>query len=143
MKKKFEIIVDTGDEFSFISLLHKVKISFIYYPFSSFYKLIFTPYLRILSWKDIALDKAHTIGRRGEWRDYIDLYFCIKNGFKLKEIIKNAKKKFGDTFSEKLFLSQLCYYEDIKDFSIEFIREKVSRIQVQRFLKEEIKKLSL
>jgi len=141
--RKIEIIVDTGDEFSFISLFHKVKISFIHYPYPSLYKIIPTPYLRIFSWRDIALDKAHTIGRRGEWRDYIDLYFAVKRGFGLKDIIKKAKKKFGDSFSEKLFLSQLCYYKDIQDFSVEFLKEKITKDQTQRFFENEVKKIKL
>ncbi|XOB41905.1 MAG: nucleotidyl transferase AbiEii/AbiGii toxin family protein [Candidatus Nealsonbacteria bacterium] len=138
--ERIEIIVDTGDEFSFVSAPHGVKISFIYYPFSPLYKTIPTPYLRFFSWKDIALDKSHTIGRRGEWRDYVDLYFAIKNGFPLENIIKGAQKKFGDSFSEKLFLSQLIYYGDLKDFTIEFIEKKHSSKEIQKFLAKEIEK---
>ncbi len=138
--KKIEIITDTDDEFSFVSVLHKVKISFIYYPFPSLYKIVSTPYLKLFSWKDIALDKAHTIGRRGEWRDYVDLYFIIKNGFSLKNIIKGAQKKFADSFSEKLFLSQLVYYKDLKDFTVDFISAKYSKKEIQDFLEKEVKK---
>lgn len=138
--KKIEIITDTGDEFSFVSVPHSVKISFIFYPFSPLYKIIPTPYLRFLLWKDITLDKAHTIGRRGEWRDYVDFYFTIKNGFPLKNIIKGAQKKFGDSFSEKLFLSQLVYFGDLKDFTIDFIGEKYSQKKIKNFLEKEVER---
>lgn len=138
--KQIEIIVDTGDEFSFISTPHKVKISFIYYPYSPLYKTIPTPYLNFFSWKDIGLDKARTIGRRGEWRDYVDLYFVIKKGFSLKEIIKGTEKKFGDSFSEKLFLSQLSYFGDIEDFTVDFIGEKDSPKEIKDFLEKEVEK---
>lgn len=138
--KKIEIITDTRDEFSFVSVSHSVKISFIFYPFSPLYKTIPTPYLRFFSWKDITLDKAHTIGRRGEWRDYVDLYFTIKNGFPLKNIIKGAQKKFGDSFSEKLFLSQLTYFADLKDFTIDFIGKKHSQKKIKNFLEEEVER---
>lgn len=107
------------------------------------YKTISISALRIYNWKEIALDKAHAIGRRGEWRDYIDLYFIIKTGFSLKSVIKGAKRKFGDIFSGKLFLSQLCYLGDIKDFSIELIKEEVSPPELQKFFEMEIKKLKL
>ena len=140
--KHIEIITDTGDELSFICPFN-VKISFIFYPFQNFYKPIKTPYLNISSWKDIALDKAHTIGRRGEWRDYVDLYFAIKKGLSFKNIIKAAKKKFGDAFSEKLFLSQLCYYGDIKDFSAEFLKEKPTKTEIQNFFEKEVKQLKI
>lgn len=138
--KKIEIIVDTGDEFSFVSLPHKIKVSFIYYPFSPLYKTISTPYLNFCSWKDIGLDKAHTIGRRGEWRDYVDISFIIKNGFSLKSIIRGAQKKFGDSFSEKLFLSQLTYYRDLKDFTVDFIGKEHSPKEIQSFLAEEVRR---
>lgn len=137
--KQIEIIVDTGDEFSFNSVPHKVKISFIYYPYSSLYKTISTPCLKFFSWKDIGLDKAHTVGRRGEWRDYVDLYFIIKNGLTLKDIIKGAEKKFGDSFSEKLFLSQLSYFGDIKDFTVDYIGKKHSKKEIQDFLAREVR----
>lgn len=141
--KKIKIEVDTGDEFSFISLPHQVKISFIHHPYPPLYKTVSTPFLKIFSWRDITLDKAHSIGRRGEWRDYIDLYFAVKRGFGLKDIIKKSEKKFGDVFSKKLFLSQLCYHKDIKDFTIEFIKEKVTKDELKRFFEKEIKKLKL
>ncbi|MFH1462640.1 MAG: nucleotidyl transferase AbiEii/AbiGii toxin family protein [bacterium] len=141
--KKIEIITDTGDEFSFVSLPYKVKISFIYYPFFPLYQTISTPYLKIFSWKDIALDKAHTIGRRGEWRDYVDLYFAVQKGFLLKNIISGAQKKFTDSFSEKLFLSQLTYWRDLKDFTINFIKKKYSQKEIEKFFQNQIKTIKL
>jgi len=140
--KKVQILVDTPDELSFISPL-SVKISFVFYPFNPVYKTISISALRIYNWKEIALDKAYAIGRRGEWRDYIDLYFIIKTGFPLKSVIRGAKRKFGDIFSGKLFLSQLCYFRDIKDFSIEFIKEEIAPPELQKFFEREIKKLKL
>ena len=140
--RKIDIIVNTGDEFSFQSPFN-VKISFVFYPFQPLYQPIPVSYLKIYHWRDIALDKAETIGRRGEWRDYIDLYFCVKNGFSLSDIIEGAEKKFGDLFSKKLFLSQLCYFEDIKDFSIEFVKGKASSSRIQGFFEKEIKKIKI
>jgi len=140
--KKVQILVDTPDELSFISPL-SVKISFVFYPFNPVYKTISISALRIYNWKEIALDKAYAIGRRGEWRDYIDLYFIIKTGYPLKSVIRGAKRKFGDIFSGKLFLSQLCYFRDIKDFSIEFIKEEIAPPELQKFFEREIKKLKL
>ncbi|MEW6067171.1 MAG: nucleotidyl transferase AbiEii/AbiGii toxin family protein [Nitrospirota bacterium] len=140
--KKFQILINTSDELSLVSSLG-VKISFIFYPFKPLYKIIPTAGLGIYSWKDIALDKAYTLGRRGEWRDYIDIYFILKAGFSLKKIIKQAEKKFGDSFSKKLFLSQLCYFGDIKDYSIELLKREITPSHLQRFFEEEIKKMEL
>ena len=140
--KRIEILADTGDELTFISPVG-VKISFVFYPFKNLYPTIKTPYLDFYFWKDISLDKAHTIGRRGEWRDYVDMYFIIKGGLGLTNILKEASKKFGDTFSEKLFLSQLCYYGDVHDFTVEFLGKEVSKNEIQNFLKEEVGKIKI
>lgn len=138
--KKIQIMVDTSDELSLVTPIG-VKVSFIFYPFKSLYKTIETAQLEVLNWKDIALDKAYTIGRRGEWRDYIDLYFCVKAGFSLQNIIQGAKRKFKGLFSEKLFLSQLCYFRDIKDYSIDIVKEDITPKQVKVFFEKEIKLL--
>ncbi len=140
---KIEIIVNTEDELSFISLPQDIKVSFICYPYKSLYSSISTPYLKIFSWQDIALDKAHTIGRRGAWRDYVDLYFVLNQGLTLKNILANAKKKFGDSFSEKLFLSQLIYIDDIKDFTVDFLDKKYQPEEIIKFFEKEITKIKL
>ena len=136
--EKVQILVDTSDELTFTTVF-AVKVSFVFYPFNPLYKIVRTANLGILNWKDIALDKAYSIGRRGEWRDYVDLYFCMKNGFSLEGIMKGAKKKFRDLFSEKLLLSQLCYFGDIKDYSIELMKEDITPQQLRQFFEREIK----
>jgi len=52
-----------------------------------------------------------------------------------------AKKKFGDLFSEKLFLSQICYLGDIKEFSIELVRGKITPRQLQFFFEKAVKNI--
>ena len=141
--KSIKIIVDTADEFSFIAMPQNVKVSFIYYPYKSLYKTIKTDYIPIFNWKDIALDKAHTIGRRGQWRDYTDLYFILKSGFTLKYIISQSEKKFDDSFSEKLFLAQLVYFNDLEDFTIEFFDEKFTQQDIKDFFEKEIDEIKL
>ena len=57
--------------------------------------------------------KAYALGRRSKWKDYVDLYFLLKNHFTLAEISDCANDLFGDLYSEKMFRAQLCYFEDI------------------------------
>jgi len=136
--ERVQVLVDTSDELSLV-IPSGVKISFVFFPFHPLYKIIPTHGLSIHGWKDIALDKAYSIGRRGEWRDYVDLYFCMKAGFSLEGIIKGARRKFRDLFSEKLFLSQLCYSGDIKDYSIELMKEAITPRQLWQFFENEVK----
>ncbi|KKP33082.1 MAG: hypothetical protein A2312_01400 [Candidatus Staskawiczbacteria bacterium RIFOXYB2_FULL_32_9] len=141
--KSINITVNTSDELSFISLPQEVKVSFIYYPYKSLHKIIPSDYISVFNWYDIALDKAHTIGRRGVWRDYVDMYFILKSGFSLQEIIKQSVKKFGDSFSEKLFLSQLVYFKDLENFTIEFLDQKYLQKDIEKFLEEQVGRISL
>ncbi|MDR1342473.1 MAG: hypothetical protein LBK18_04350 [Prevotellaceae bacterium] len=60
--------------------------------------------------------KAFALGRRAKWKDYVDLYFILKNHFSVAEISCEATKLFNEQFSEKLFRQQLAFYKDI-DYS--------------------------
>lgn len=140
--KPRQILLDTGDELSIISE-ENIKVSFIYYPFTCRFSPIVLEGAPAFFWKDIALDKAYTIGRRGEWRDYIDLYFSIQAGFALEDIIRQAKIKFGNVFSEKLLFSQLYYMGDIQDFSIELMEKNLSPEDVKKFFSQEVKRVKI
>jgi hypothetical protein len=64
--------------------------------------------------------KAYAIGRRGAARDYVDIEAAIsRGGITLADIIAAAKSRFvleGDcVFSDRLFLQQLVYTDDIHD----------------------------
>ena len=57
--------------------------------------------------------KAFALGRRSKWKDYVDLYFLLKNKYSVKEIVNKSIAIYGQEFSEKLFRAQLAYHEDI------------------------------
>ena len=135
---KIEVLINTPDELTFIAH-NQIKISFIFFPFKRKYKPVNVENsINLSSYKDVASDKAYTIGRRPEYRDYIDLFVILKNGFNLKRVIVDAKEKFAGEFSEKLFLSQLIYFEDLKDFTVEFIKEKFSIDEIKSFFKQAV-----
>lgn len=113
------ISVDTADELTFFTK-NKIKITFIYYPFGySFPTETLENGLKVFGIKDIAIKKAYTIGRRGEYRDYFDLYEILKNKYmNLSELITSTKKIYGSIFDEKMFLTQLVYFGDLRNFDI-------------------------
>jgi hypothetical protein len=61
----------------------------------------------------LAAMKAFALGRRAKWKDYVDLYFILKNYYSLAEISGKANELFGEMFSEKLFKMQLGYFKGI------------------------------
>lgn len=113
------IAVDTADELTFFTK-DEVKVTFLYYPFDHAYEFkTLENGLKLFSIGDIAIQKAYTVGRRGEYRDYFDLFIILKNAYmNLAEIISQAKKLYGSLFEEKIFLQQLVYFDDLLNFEI-------------------------
>lgn len=113
-------------------------------PFPLILDLLDYEGFKLLSVKEIAVSKAYTIGRRGSYKDYIDLYFVISEGHSsLREIIEIAEKKYGHEFNSRLFLEQLIYLEDVEDTEIIFLKNEVNRDYLKEFFETKIKELKL
>ena len=93
-------------------LINWVKISYIVYPFDIWNDFLEDNFIKLPDLLTLAAMKAYTIWRRAKWKDYVDLYFLIDK-FWIENIIKKAKQIYGWDFSEKLFIRQLGYFDDI------------------------------
>ena len=93
--------------------IHDVKLTFFRYPFDIQAKTMFENIIKLPSLLDLSAMKAYALGRRAKWKDYVDLYFLLTNCFSIEEISQRANEIYGDLFSEKLFRTQLTYFEDI------------------------------
>jgi hypothetical protein len=124
--------------------LNEVKITFLRYPFPPLFPLQRSQGIRLLSITDIAVTKAYTIGRRGEWKDYVDLYFCLyEKHCTLPEILSLAETKYGSEFNDRLFLEQLLYLDDVSETSINFLKKVVSTEELVRFFEEKVKEVQI
>lgn len=112
-------IVDQTDELTVI--VKDVKLTFLYYPFPLDFKESFEDVIKMPDLLTLAAMKVYALGRRSKWKDYVDVYFILKQ-FTLSDICNRAKEIFKDAFNEKLLREQLCYFDDL-DFreSINFI----------------------
>lgn len=138
-KKRLALpIVDNEDELSVI-MAPQIKLSFIYFPFPPLHPLIKTESMPVFAPQDLASNKAYVIGRRDAWRDYVDLFFLLKSGLSLKKVVTETAKRFGGAFSEKLFLEQLSYWGDIKDFTIDYIGKKYPPKEIQKYFQEVVR----
>jgi hypothetical protein len=80
--------------------------------------------------------KAFALGRRAKWKDYVDLYFLLRDCFTLDQISQKADVLFGQMFSAKLFRAQLSFHNDI-DYSegVEFMPgHEVPEKEIKDFL---------
>ena len=141
IKKTFgevNFYANTDDQISFETKNH-VKITFLWYYFKPLKQFIDTDSLSLVSVDDIAADKAITIGRRAVWRDYVDIFFLLKEKIlTLDSIISYAKKKFKGEFVETQFLEQLSYFGDLKEVPIEFVKHSYSSSEIKPYLEKEV-----
>lgn len=115
-----------------------VKIDFVHFPYPPIYKIVENKPISLFDVRDLASNKVYTIGRRATWRDYVDIFFLIKK-FGLRSIISDAKSRFKGEFSEKLFLEQLVYYDDLKIVPIKFIQNNYSTEDIMNYLQKTVR----
>ena len=94
-------------------IVNDVKVTFFQYPFPVIPNAKYEGYFRLPSLIQLAAMKAYALGRRSKWKDYVDLYFLLCNHFTISEISNVATQLFGELYSEKMFRSQLCYFDDV------------------------------
>lgn len=130
--------VQTSEQITFATR-DRIEVAFVHHPYKALQKIINTEYLPLFSLDDLAANKAYVIGRRGVWRDYVDLFFFLKwNLYSLDKISALAKKKFTGEFNEKLFLEQLVYFDDLIIVPITFIKESYGEKEIKSFLEKKV-----
>lgn len=127
------MVMDSGE---YTLSIKGVKFTFLHYPFNVEGKTWLKDFISLPSLLDLAAMKAYTLGRRMAWKDYVDLYFLLKNNLTLPKIARRAGALFKGGFNERLLREQLCYFDET-DMSekIDFLGETVSNQKIRHFLK--------
>jgi hypothetical protein len=94
-------------------VVNDVKVTFFQYPFPIDPTAKFENCFRLPPLLQLAAMRAYALGRRSKWKDYVDLYFLLLDHFTIADISAVATQIFGDLYSEKMFRSQLCYFDDV------------------------------
>jgi len=130
---KISRISEDTDQIHF--LVNDIKITFFHYPYKINHPLELGQSVSIPSLLTLASMKAYAIGRRAKWKDYVDLYFIIKDHLSVSEISREALNIFGQFYSEKLFREQLAFHKDI-DYSepVELLIPTPSEAEIKEFL---------
>ncbi len=124
--------------------LNSTQLTFVKYPYPLISKLETYQRVKLLSVPEIAATKAFTVGRRITFKDYVDLYFILKEKFiSLPKIIDICEKKYKKEFNDRLFLEQLVYSEDVEETPIQFLKRPVSKKEIEDYFQKVIKKLKL
>ena len=125
-------IYESSDQIHFI--IGNVKVTFMQFPF----KLKSANHIHGLSMPSLlslAAMKAYALSGRAKWKDYVDLYFIMKDHYSIKEIIKKADELFGSSFNGRFFRQQLGYFDDINySEKVEYIGEPLEDEIIKVFL---------
>jgi hypothetical protein len=126
-----------GEDYDQLHLIiNNVKVTFFSYPFPIEHNERLENNLSFPSLLTLAAMKAFALGRRSKWKDYVDLYFILKDFYTLTDISLQANTIFSEQFSEKLFREQLAFHKDI-DYSEEveyLIPHPPSANEIKEFL---------
>ncbi|HLD24673.1 MAG TPA: nucleotidyl transferase AbiEii/AbiGii toxin family protein [Patescibacteria group bacterium] len=130
--------VNTTDQITF-PLSVGIEITFLYYWYPHIRPLVSTTSLSLASVDDIIADKAHTLGRRALWRDYVDLFVVMKqHDMNIDHIITLASQKFEGEFVKEQFLEQISYFDDIAVVPVEFIARSYTPEEIKTFLTTQV-----
>lgn len=95
----------------------RLKIDFNYYPFPRIEKGLRIENLMVDSIYDIAVNKVHTVSMQPRARDFIDIYFIIKEKrYSLHKLLVDAKAKFDWHIDPAQLGTQLMRAVDLKDY---------------------------
>jgi hypothetical protein len=94
-------------------LVNGVQLTFLHYPFPIDFNKHLKDMISLPDLLTLAATKAYTLGRRPKWKDYVDLYFILKDHHSLQEVEEKGKNIFQNEFNAKMFRAQLSYFQDI------------------------------
>lgn len=136
-EKKIKIEkIQVRKEHNHTMMIHGVQMTFFYYSYPLSATKTLRDSCRIPSLLDLAAMKAHALGGRGKWKDYVDLYFILKEHHSFQQISKRAKEWFQGEFNERLFRQQLTYFDDINYSQIvEYMESPIPEEEIKKFLK--------
>ena len=120
LSKITQTIVMKSGEYTFMT--NDVKVTFFNFTYEIEYKKSFDKIIKMPDLLTLAAMKAFALGQRAKWKDYVDLYFIMKDFRSCKEIAKKSEELFGAHFNEKLFRVQLSYLDDVNyDEEVEYL----------------------
>lgn len=139
---KLKVVINHPEQLSV--RINNTKVDFVKYSFPIVSNFTYFNGVKLLSVPEIAAMKAYALNCRGVLKDYIDLYFILKDKLStLEEIKEIAEKKYKDEFNFRMFLEQLVYLEDVKDTEIIFLKQAVGKKEVEVFFRKKVGEIKL
>ncbi|MBW6481383.1 MAG: nucleotidyl transferase AbiEii/AbiGii toxin family protein [Bacteroidales bacterium] len=109
--KPYLVTRNTSEQLNLV--VNGVNVTFLEYPFQVAATQQVNDFARLPDLLTLAAMKSYALGRRSKWKDYVDLYFLLKDHFSIQQISSRADEIFKQLFSEKLFRAQLSFFDDV------------------------------
>lgn len=141
---QYQINVSVNNPEELTIFLNETKITFVKYLFPVIKNFFELEGVKLLSIEEIGTTKAYVIGRRGDFKDYVDLYYILSEGHSsLNKVINLAEEKYRNEFNSRLFLEQLVYLEDIEESQLIFLKKQLTKKGLENFFTEAVKDMVL
>ena len=136
-KSGFEYKITRRTSEQLNAFVNQVTFTFFQYPYKINARKDFQNICRIPDLLTLAAMKAYALGRRSKWKDYVDLYMIIKDHFTIEQISEKANEIFGEMFSDKMFRTQLSYFDDIDYLEeIEYVIPEIPSETIKTYLQD-------
>jgi hypothetical protein len=104
-----------------------------------------TPYrgLLIADPRDIAVMKVLAIGGRGSRKDFVDLYFFLKNGGAIDTVMALLRRRFDNVdYNEYHLLKSLVYFEDAETEPMPRMLHRAPWAEIKKAIIAEVRRVS-
>lgn len=123
--------------------LKRVKLQFLSYPYPLLEPTTNWNNIQLSSLIDIACTKLQTIGMRGSKKDFIDLYFILKQ-HSLEELFKQLDKKYRrSNYSLPHILKSLVYFVSADGQPMPRMCQPASWEKIKQQIIEKVKKFKI
>ncbi|MDP3286210.1 MAG: nucleotidyl transferase AbiEii/AbiGii toxin family protein, partial [Desulfobacterales bacterium] len=92
--------------------------------------------------RDIAAMKIDAIASRGLKRDFIDLYFICKTGYKMTDLFEFYHKKYRKLSSNFIHIKKsLVFFDDADPDEMPRMLKKVKWEEMKKYFVKEVRKI--
>lgn len=143
LKKIGVFTINTKEKNTLLGVFSNVKFSLFKYEYPVLFKTFILSDIAILDPKDIAAMKLAAIIDRGTKKDFIDIFFLVKNNISLDNSLKYYDQKYK-ALANNLYslIKGLLYFADAEDSDMPEMIEKLSWEEVKEFFQKEVVKLA-
>jgi hypothetical protein len=118
-----------------VYLINGVKVDLVNYPYPWLNELVVKDNLKLAAIKDIAAMKIAAVTGRGSKKDFVDIYFLLKQ-MTLIDILNAYDQKFQDG-SRFMALKSLIYFEDAEEDEMPLMIKPLTWQEVKNTIRKE------